>query len=194
MKITLSKTLTPVEAYMLVNVLATIDDLERCADLEVIIAQDAEYSVKYAKQIKQRFRLGEAAISRSAEQAYLYAEGVIKGIWPDGEKAIAKNPQYAFLYARDIERGPWPEGEEAIATDARLSYDYARYVLRGRFELGEEVIKTDKRINDYYNEIILSVDTYAQYQAVADLYKLPIETIKEIHKLCLPILAKVERG
>jgi hypothetical protein len=70
----------------------------RFAEGEEAISESAEFSYRYAKQIKSRFILGEQAISEDAWYSFLYARDVIDGRFELGEEAIFSSEDYKSLY------------------------------------------------------------------------------------------------
>jgi len=90
--------------------------------LKVMTAQEA---YEYANDVlKAPFPEGEDTIAKSAEYSYLYALNVINGRFPEGEDAIAMNSEYAYLYAKDVIKGRWPKGEKVIYENERYIKDY----------------------------------------------------------------------
>ena len=81
--------------------------------------------------MKDRFELGERAISESAEYSLSYAQDVLKGRFPLGEEAISKDGRASYDYAVTIGERFVP-GEEAISEDTELMYLYAKDVCGGR--------------------------------------------------------------
>jgi hypothetical protein len=56
-----------------------------------------------------------------------------------GEMEIASNGHYAFLYAQNIIKGKWPEGEKAIMSDPELAHSYTQFLLYDKhFLMGEK--------------------------------------------------------
>ena len=106
-------------------------------------------------EAKRKVRPATRVELKDPKRAYLYAEDVIKGRWPEGEPVMAKDPEYAYYYARDVIKGRWPEAEAAIATDPGFACCYARDT-KDRFPEGEKAIATDpiwtKRYLELYPE------------------------------------------
>lgn len=78
-----------------------------------VCAQNPRQAVDYASVMRlKRFPEAEAAIAKSAEYSYLYAEEVIKGRFPEGEPVIATNASTSQQYANLLaDRGillRWP--------------------------------------------------------------------------------------
>jgi hypothetical protein len=66
-------------------------------------------------------------------------------------KTIAAHPRAAFVYAQDIIKGQFPEGEDAINTNPTLAYKYAKDVIKKRFKKGEEYfLNSDSYIANEY--------------------------------------------
>lgn len=102
------------------------------------------------KELKKR----EAAIAKSSEYAFLYADEILHGPFEAGEQAIAKDPYYSFSYAA-ILRAPFLLGEVAISESSVLSYYYARDILRKPFPKGEIAIARDPNVAFWYERDIL---------------------------------------
>lgn len=95
-------------------------------ELEGIIAKSARCSYEYAKEaLRDRFPLGEKAISGNAECSFFYAREVIKGRWKEGERSIRKDPIWASIYVERIIKKRWPEGERAIIKNSASCLSYA---------------------------------------------------------------------
>jgi lambda repressor-like predicted transcriptional regulator len=69
--------------------------------------------------------------------AYLYAERVLRGPFPEGEWIIARLAHSSLLYAKNVLKGQFEAGEPEIAKGSYDSFDYAANVLHGPFPLGE---------------------------------------------------------
>lgn len=112
--------------------------------LEKIISKDAEYSLYYAKVLKNRFELGEPAIATNANYSYYYCIDVLKPLgiigFPLGEKEMAKDPAIALNYSRYVLEGRFKLGEETMAKDDYFAAFYATDAIKDRFELGEKAI------------------------------------------------------
>ncbi len=111
--------------------------------------------------IKNQIESGEPANAQQLKSiasdpyfAYVYANYVIKGRFPEGEPAIASDPKYALWYARNIINGRFPEGEKAIASDPHDAYWYAKYIIKGRFPEGEKAIASDPYHNNLYQKLL----------------------------------------
>ena len=101
-------------------------------------------------EAKRKVRPATRVELKDPKRAYLYAEDVIKGRWPEGEPVMAKDPEYAYYYAVNIIDGRWPEAEEAIANEPDFAYFYATDVIEGRWPEGEPAIATDPRVAERY--------------------------------------------
>jgi hypothetical protein len=66
-----------------------------------------------------RDQRSEKIIMKDPMRACLYANGVIKGRWPEAELVIMKYPYCAYWYARNIIKGRWPEAEPLIMKHSR---------------------------------------------------------------------------
>lgn len=142
------------------------DNLDQLKKREGAIATDPKYSYWYARLIKERFKLGEAAIIKSPKYAGLYASDIFgKERFLEGEDAIAQDADSAFTYAMFTIKGPWAKGEPAIAKSAFYSYRYAKTLLNvKRFKAGEAALAADDSYRrewavKYTNEI-LKADFY----------------------------------
>jgi len=109
---------------------------------EDFISKDPFLAVQYAKKnIKGKWKKGEAAIARTAVTAYQYAYMALGGKkFPKGEDAIARSAYFSFFYANDVLKGRFKKGETAIATDGEDSFMYAK-IIDAPFPEGEEAMK-----------------------------------------------------
>ena len=100
------------------------------ARLEITIATDREYSVRYATEIIQRrFYIGEEAIIQEPNNALHYTLNVVKGRFELGEKVMSENSYTAYKYAKDIIKGRWVQGEPAIQGNRYYNMKY-KYFLK----------------------------------------------------------------
>lgn len=99
---------------------------------EILIAQNSYKSYLFALRNKDRFILGEKAISKDACCSYNYALDIIKGRFPEGEKIISKSILYSYLYSRNIIEGRFIEGEEIILKSSH-QFTYKRKFLKNQF-------------------------------------------------------------
>jgi hypothetical protein len=81
----------------------------------------------------------EPYILQDPHRAYFYSLYILRNMRQDMAEVILKaaDPWVAYLYAENVIRGPWPEAEPVIAKDPHSALQYARYALRGRFEAAE---------------------------------------------------------
>ena len=93
------------------------------------IARNAKYSYFYARLTGRRFELGEPAIAKDVESAYMYSRYILRKEFPAAEPLIAKYADWSYYYARDVLRAPFRLGEAEIAKDSRWSFLYALNVL-----------------------------------------------------------------
>lgn len=93
------------------------------------IAQNSKYAYFYARLTGRKFELGEPAIAKDVESAYMYSRYILRSEFPQAEALIAKFADWSYYYARDVLRGPFKAGEEAISQDSRWSFLYALNVL-----------------------------------------------------------------
>ena len=136
--LTQSNDLDPEDAYDILNSKKVAPNKRN--ELEKIIANDAEFSYIYAKNVlKGRFEKGETTIATDAEYSIEYARDIIKGRFKEGEGNIITSPRYSLEYAVEVIKGRFKEGEDAISRDPITSYDYAG-LIGSRFEKGEDVI------------------------------------------------------
>ena len=85
-----------------------------------------------------------------AERAYYYAEGIIKGRWPEAEPTIMTSPVWAYNYAVDVIEERWPEAEPTIMTSPEWAYWYTEDVIQERWPDAESVIKTEVTYWEWY--------------------------------------------
>ena len=71
--------------------------------------------------------------STKARRAFMYAQEVIKGRWPEGEAVIATDPGYAYRYATEVIGGRWPEAEATIAKSQGNANRYAKEFPEAKF-------------------------------------------------------------
>ena len=122
---------------------------------------NGELMIYYAKDvIGGRWPEAEPFIAKSADWSLEYAR-FLKDRFPAGEEAILKsnNPFYKIGYAKDIIGGRWPEAELFIAKDASASYRYATEVIKGSFAEGELAIKRQPYLWDSYQECLASISS-----------------------------------
>lgn len=125
--------------------------------LELIMAEDAEYSCYYAEGVlKERFELGEPAIAQDSYFALSYAKDVLGGRFELGEKAISQNSIKSYHYAFSLGKR-FELGEEAIAKNAETALSYATRIIKGRFPLGEKEIRKSPRIKFLYDRMLRRV-------------------------------------
>jgi hypothetical protein len=86
--------------------------------------------------------------------AYLHADSVIKGRWPEGESLIASDVGWSYYYARDVIKGRFPEGEAIIATEPGWALHYIRDVIQGRWPEAEPLIMKSECSKSYMRDII----------------------------------------
>lgn len=85
--------------------------------------------------------------TKNSDSAYIYADDVIRGRWPEAEKFIVNEPAIAYLYAMNVIRGRWPEAEPIIMKNSWYAYEYAKAVIKGRWPEAEPyIIKTGNAI------------------------------------------------
>ena len=116
-----------------------------------------EDAYKYANDIiKKRSYHTEPIIMRDPKYAYLYALTVIKGQWPKAEKYIIQDPYQAYLYARNVIKGQWPDAEPIIMRDPKLAYNYAKDVKRARWFEAEPIIMREPILAYNYAKNIIN--------------------------------------
>jgi hypothetical protein len=101
------------------------------------------WAFEYAEGvIKGRWPEIEEPLSRKiADSAYMYALNVIKGRWPQAEPLIISDPSYSYNYAHNIIGGRWPEAEEDLSKGhPSWATHYAKTILKGRFKAAEDNI------------------------------------------------------
>jgi hypothetical protein len=101
----------------------------------------------------------------TAEQAYAFAEDIIKGPFPEGEHVIASVPEVAVNYARFILERRWPECEEAILEEANIEtiWSYLRWVIKAPWPEAEEIIKSTKETTDAWQPRAYDVSYACKY-------------------------------
>lgn len=122
--------------------------------LELIMAEDAEYSYYYAEDVlKGRFELGEPAIAQDYFFSMTYARDVICGDFPLGEKAISQDFASSYHYANALGKR-FELGEKKIAESGQTSLAYATKVIKGRFPLGEKEIEKKPKVKEEYDRML----------------------------------------
>lgn len=119
--------------------------------------QTPEDAYMWAEELNHgRYPEGEELIATDAHFAYLYAVYILKGRFFAGEDKISEEPNWSYFYAENVVQARWPEGERAISKDPRFSYWYARDVVGGRWEEGEQAIYSSgiKALIEDYNRFI----------------------------------------
>lgn len=113
---------------------------------EEFISRNAKLSCDYAVSKKDRFELGENAISQNPEMSLLYAQKVLGSRFELGEKAIASVTKYAYAYALSIIKGRWKPAEDKILKSEDVGYviRYASEIIKGRWVEAEDAIKECK--------------------------------------------------
>lgn len=114
---------------------------------------NSKLACQYAIALDQQMSELESIIAKDAEYSYYYAKFVLKDRFILGEYAISQNSYYSYLYAEYVLNGQFEMGEEAIARDADASFCYAKYVLKSRFILGEPAICSVPFIKHDYETI-----------------------------------------
>lgn len=66
--------------------------------VEPIMAKRSEYAYEYAMKTGEPFKLGEPAIARNAQRAFMYAVMVLNNRFPEGEETIMASPEWRGAY------------------------------------------------------------------------------------------------
>jgi hypothetical protein len=104
--------------------------------------------------------------------AYLYADNVIEGRFPEAEEYIKTGAYWAYFYAKDVIKGRWKEAEEYIKKDPHFACNYAEDVIKGRWPEAEEYIKKDPHYaHRYAREVIVDTNFWKNQELLADLMK-----------------------
>jgi len=129
---------------------------KRLKSYENVVAQDADYSLLYAKNVcKGPFVMGESSISNHPFNAYLYCKDVIKQRWYSAEDAIKKDCRSSCCYARDVIKGRWHDAERNIVKSPEWAATYAEEVMKSRFIEAETTIsKKEAAAVNYYHFVI----------------------------------------
>lgn len=124
--------------------------------VEPYVARSPMHAYEYARQIGDRFKLGEPTIATDSYASLLYIKNILKGRFKLAEPTIAKEKLDSYSYAALL-NSRFPLGEPKIATDAYLSYIYAKNIIKGRFKMGEPAIKENSKLWLNYKEFIHSL-------------------------------------
>ena len=132
------------------------DIVARLREKEHLWAKSAEYSVKYAEAINDRFPAGEEAIAKDVNNLnhmYDYIRHTGERFLA-GEPILSKNAYYAAAYAEHYIRGRWEEAEPTIALVPGMALRYALNVIKARFPAGEKAINSVNHFRYEYEEFI----------------------------------------
>ena len=115
----------------------------RWPEAEPFIAKSEDWSLEYARFLKDRFPAGEEAILKSNNPFYIigYAKDVIGDRWPEAEPYIAKSAEWSLEYARNL-GSRFPAGEKTILKrkNVGLMVNYAKEVIKDRWLKAEPYI------------------------------------------------------
>lgn len=84
----------------------------------------------------------------------------------EAEPALMKQPDYAYMYANYIIKGRWPEAEPYIMKEAFAVYYYAKVVIKGRWVEAEDVIREDET---YWEDYCKMFELWGDYYRIFGL-------------------------
>lgn len=111
----------------------------------------AEKSLFLALDKGERIPKLEQKILKDLNVAIMYAQGVIKGRWPELEQKLLKNPvpagfpYVAIIYTKCVIKGRWPELENFIISKnaSWAAFDYAVDIIQGPWLEAEKIVLTN---------------------------------------------------
>lgn len=94
---------------------------------------------------ENRFKGAELLIAQNAQYSYLYARDILKGRFQFGENSISQHPYWSFSYAKYVLRGRFKKGEEMIQTNPELYDQYLKFLSEQRKQKIDKVLSVFRR-------------------------------------------------